>query len=149
MSAPTTLLPFQPATMSTAQLVAVFYLARYSGRTHALYAFQLRKWFAWCEINGPVDPWRSDRSPASQSTDATSTGGSPGSRQLPAYLGTYGRIRCGTPRSPTPSAPESHFGTRRSWPGTPTREPPSTTTAPRGNLDRHGVHFLTTYVTGV
>ena len=52
MSAPTTLLPFQPATMSTAQLAAVSYLARYSGRTHALYAFQLREWFAWCESNG-------------------------------------------------------------------------------------------------
>ena len=55
MSAPTTLLPFQPATMSTAQLAAVSYLARYSGRTHALYAFQLRRWFSWCEING-LDP---------------------------------------------------------------------------------------------
>ncbi len=39
MSASTPLLPFQPATMSTAQLAAVSYLARYSGRTHALYAF--------------------------------------------------------------------------------------------------------------
>src|SRR3954447_4204613 len=52
MSAPTIPLPFQPATMSTAQLAAVSYLARYSGRTHALYAFQLREWFAWCECNG-------------------------------------------------------------------------------------------------
>src|SRR6476659_11316293 len=52
MSAPTTLLPFQPATMSTAQLAAVSYLARYSGRTHTLYSFQLREWFAWCEANG-------------------------------------------------------------------------------------------------
>jgi len=43
MSGPTTLLPFQPATMSTAQLSAVSYLARYSGRTHALYAYQLRQ----------------------------------------------------------------------------------------------------------
>ena len=38
--------------MSTAQLAAVSYLARYSGRTHTLYAFQLREWFAWCESNG-------------------------------------------------------------------------------------------------
>src|SRR6476620_2728962 len=53
MSAPTMLLlPFQPATMSTAQLAAVSYLARYSGRTHTLYAFQLREWFAWCGANG-------------------------------------------------------------------------------------------------
>jgi hypothetical protein len=43
MPIPTTLLPFQPATMSTAQLAAVSYLARYSGRTHVLYSFQLRR----------------------------------------------------------------------------------------------------------
>ena len=55
MSAPTTILPFQPATMSTAQLAAVSYLARYSGRTHSLYAYQLREWFTWCESNG-LDP---------------------------------------------------------------------------------------------
>ncbi len=55
MPAPTTLLPFQPATMSTAQLAAVSYLARYSGRTHTLYSFQLREWFAWCEGN-ELDP---------------------------------------------------------------------------------------------
>ena len=41
--------------MSTAQLAAVSYLARYAGRTHVLYAFQLRQWFIWCDTNG-VDP---------------------------------------------------------------------------------------------
>ena len=41
MSTTTTLLPFQPASMSTAQLAAVSFLARYSGRTHHLYSFQL------------------------------------------------------------------------------------------------------------
>src|SRR5918999_544731 len=55
MSEPITLLPFQPTTMSTAQLAAVSYLARYSGHTHQLYAHQLRRWFAWCEGNG-LDP---------------------------------------------------------------------------------------------
>lgn len=55
MSAPTTLLPFQPSSMSTAQLAAVSFLARYSGRTHTLYAFQLRQWFDWCEANA-LDP---------------------------------------------------------------------------------------------
>ena len=55
MSGPTILLPFQPATMSGAQLAAVSFLARYSGRTHSLYAYQLREWFAWCESKG-VDP---------------------------------------------------------------------------------------------
>jgi site-specific recombinase XerD len=51
----TTLLPFQPLAMSPAQLAAVSYLARYSGRTHHMYAFQLRRWFAWCEANA-LDP---------------------------------------------------------------------------------------------
>ena len=51
----TTLLPFQPASMSTAQLAAVSYLARYSGHTHTLYAYQLRQWFSWCEVHG-LDP---------------------------------------------------------------------------------------------
>jgi integrase/recombinase XerD len=55
MSIPTTMLPFQPATMSTAQLAAVSYLARYSGRTHVLYSFQLGRWFSWCEGNA-LDP---------------------------------------------------------------------------------------------
>jgi integrase/recombinase XerD len=55
MPSPTTLLPFQPMTMSPAQLAAVSFLARYSGRTHALYAFQLRRWFTWCEANA-LDP---------------------------------------------------------------------------------------------
>ena len=55
MSTPRTLLPCQPATMSTAQLAAVSFLARYSGRTHHLYQFQLREWFAWCERSG-LDP---------------------------------------------------------------------------------------------
>ncbi|MGB9373216.1 MAG: site-specific integrase, partial [Jiangellales bacterium] len=41
--------------MSTAQLAAVSFLARYSGRTHALYAFQLREWFGWCESHR-LDP---------------------------------------------------------------------------------------------
>ena len=51
----TTVLPFQPDAMSPAQLAAVSYLARYSGHTHALYTFQLRRWFAWCEANA-LDP---------------------------------------------------------------------------------------------
>jgi hypothetical protein len=50
-----TLLLFQPLAMSPAQLAAVSYLARYSGRTHYLYAFRPRRWFSWCEANG-LDP---------------------------------------------------------------------------------------------
>ena len=49
------LLPFQPVSMSTAQLAAVSFLARYSGRTHEMYTAQLKRWFAWCEGNG-LDP---------------------------------------------------------------------------------------------
>ena len=41
--------------MSTAQLAAVSLLARYGARTHALYAYQLRQWFAGCETNA-LDP---------------------------------------------------------------------------------------------
>jgi integrase/recombinase XerD len=41
--------------MSTAQLAAVSYLARCAGRTHVMYAFQLREWFIWCETHG-LDP---------------------------------------------------------------------------------------------
>ena len=51
----TPLLPFQPTSMSPAQLAAVSYLARYSGQTHTLYASQLRRWFSWCQTNG-LDP---------------------------------------------------------------------------------------------
>jgi hypothetical protein len=55
MTASTILLPFQPTSMSTAQLAAVSFLARYSGRTHEMYTSQLARWFAWCEGNG-LDP---------------------------------------------------------------------------------------------
>src|SRR3954463_11600734 len=51
----TILLPFQPDAMTPAQLTAVSYLARYTGHTHALYAYQLRRWFTWCEFNA-LDP---------------------------------------------------------------------------------------------
>jgi site-specific recombinase XerD len=48
-------MPFQPQSMTTAQLAAVSYLARYSGHTHDLYAYQLRRWFDWCQHNA-LDP---------------------------------------------------------------------------------------------
>ena len=47
----TTLHPFQPDAMTPAQLAAVSYLARYTGHTHTLYAYQLRRWFTWSESN--------------------------------------------------------------------------------------------------
>src|SRR3954453_713267 len=49
------LLPFQPEATTPAQLAAVSYLARYTGHTHTLYAYQLRRWFTWCETNN-LDP---------------------------------------------------------------------------------------------
>lgn len=55
MSATTRLLPFQPMSMSSAQLAAVSFLARYAGHTHELYAYQLRRWFERCEVKG-LDP---------------------------------------------------------------------------------------------
>jgi site-specific recombinase XerD len=55
MSEPKVLQPFQPATMSTAHLAAVSFLARYAGRTHQLYEYQLREWFSWCDSNA-LDP---------------------------------------------------------------------------------------------
>jgi integrase/recombinase XerD len=41
--------------MNPSQLVAVSYLARYSGHTNALYAYQLQRWFGWCEV-AVLDP---------------------------------------------------------------------------------------------
>lgn len=46
----TALLPFQPDAMTPVQLAAVSFLARYSGPTHTLYAYQLRRWFDWCQL---------------------------------------------------------------------------------------------------
>ena len=51
----TVLMPFQPDSMSASQLAAVSYLTRYSGATHTLYTYQLRRWFEWCETNR-LDP---------------------------------------------------------------------------------------------
>ena len=69
MSTPSALLAFQPLSMSSAQLAAVSYLARYSGRTHTLYAFHLRQWFAWCEPNG-LTRWSGSNGPMSSCTSA-------------------------------------------------------------------------------
>jgi integrase/recombinase XerD len=38
-------LPFQPDAMTPAQLATVCSLARYTGQTHRLYAYQLSRWF--------------------------------------------------------------------------------------------------------
>ena len=71
MSTESRLLPFQPTTMTAAQLAAVSFLARYAGHTHELYTYQLRRWFQWCEGNdaGPAhgDPTRPRRAVHPQS----------------------------------------------------------------------------------
>jgi hypothetical protein len=45
----TTLLPFRPEAMTPAQLAAVSCVVRYTGHTHTLYGYQLRRSFTWCE----------------------------------------------------------------------------------------------------
>ena len=62
----TTLLLFQPDAMSPTHLAAVSYLARYSSRTHILYAFQLRRWFGWWEATGSI-LWSGSNVPTSSS----------------------------------------------------------------------------------
>ena len=52
MSSTSPPLSFQPMSMTTAQLAAVSFLARYGGHTHDLYSYQLRRWFEWWEGNG-------------------------------------------------------------------------------------------------
>jgi len=56
--------------------------------------------------------------------------------------------RCGTPPSPTRSTPASRSAMRRSSPDMPTQRTTEHYDRARGNLDRHGVHFLTAYVAG-
>jgi hypothetical protein len=56
MSSTSKMLPFQPLSMTTAELAAVSFLARYSGQTHELYTYQLRRWFTWGQTNGLPPP---------------------------------------------------------------------------------------------
>jgi len=49
----------------------VSYLVRYIGHTHTLYAYQLRRWFTWCEINN-LDPLVSIQRAHIEATSATS-----------------------------------------------------------------------------
>ena len=114
MSESTVLLPYQPTTMSTAQLAAVSYLARYAGHTHHLYAYQLKRWFAWCESNG-LDPLVGIQR-----------------AHVELYirqLGDSAHTRCvALLRSPTHSMPACPSATLRSSRATPTHAPPSITT---------------------
>lgn len=98
--------------------------------------------------NAPTDPSSCDRYPVIRSAAGTPTAWSRGSLRPPKSRFTPARTPCVTRPSLTPLTQAYRSETHRSWPDTPTPGPPSTTTA-RGNLDRHGVHFLTAYVAGV
>ncbi len=104
----------------------------------------------WRPAEGSAPPvrWYCGRSPGTRSTGVMSIGWSPGSRRPPASRGTSAHTRCGMRRSPTPWTPASRSVTPRSSPATPTPHHRALRPA-RGNLDRHGVHFLTAYVAGV
>ena len=58
--------------MTPAQLAAVSFLARYSGHTHELYAYQLRRWFAWCETQPARPAGRNPDARTWSSSSATS-----------------------------------------------------------------------------
>jgi site-specific recombinase XerD len=199
----TILLPFQPDSMTRAQLAAVSYLARYSGHTHSLYAHQLRRWFEWCETKR-LDPLEGIQQahvelylrhlggcgmmPSSINTMMHGVRGFfrfahidgliPGEPAVYARLPkihtdeprTQGldrlelirflQIAAGIARHISPHSMRHAAITNALDPGVPLRDAqilarhadPRTTEhyhRARGNLDRHGVHFLTAYVAGV
>jgi integrase/recombinase XerD len=151
----TTLLPFQPDAMTPAQLAAVSYLARYSGQTHTLYACQLRRWFVWCEASALEPLVGIQRAhvelyiphlgecglmPSSVNTMMHAVRGFFRFAHIDGLIG-------GTPPLPTPStrAPrDAQILARHADPRTTEHYDRA-----RGNLDRHGVHFLTADVAGV
>lgn len=69
MASTSRLLPFQPMSMTTAQLAAVSFLARYAGRTHELYAYRLRRWFEGARATGWTR-WSGSNAPTSSCTSA-------------------------------------------------------------------------------
>ena len=69
MSTTSRLLPFQPMSMTTAQLAAVSFLARYAGHTHELYSYQLRRWFGGARATG-LTRWSGSNAPTSSCTSA-------------------------------------------------------------------------------
>ena len=71
MATTTLQLPFQPNAMSPAQLAAVSYLARYSGFTHRLYTYQLKRWFDWCDANSLWTRWSASSALTSSCTSCT------------------------------------------------------------------------------
>jgi hypothetical protein len=67
----TILLPFQPESMTRAQVAAVSYLARYSGHTHSLYAYRFGAGSSGARPTGAIRSTGSSR-PTSSCTSATS-----------------------------------------------------------------------------
>jgi len=99
-------------------------LARYSGRTHHPYQFQLREWFAWCERNG-LDPLVGvQRAHVELYIRSLGERGLMDSSVVSMLCSVRGFVKF------------AHISTRH-----PTAHQP----APR----RHAVHFLAAYVAGV
>ncbi len=100
-----------------------------------------------CGAIGPRGRWCCGRSRANRSTAATATAWSPGSRRPPVSLATSARTRCVTiTNALNAGVPlrDAQILARHADPRTTEHYDRA-----RGNLDRHGVHFLTAYVAGV
>lgn len=121
----TTLRPFQPHAMTPAQLAAVSYLARYTGQTHILYAYQLRRWFAWCDTNG-LDPLVGLQRAQIEMCDRHLHDSGLRDSSINTMLhGVRGFFRFGTSTDGSPPTPPSTPGCPRS---TPTRHAPRVST---------------------
>jgi integrase len=154
----TILLPFQPESMTRAQVAAVSYLARYSGHTHSLYAYQLRRWFEWCEVLRVLEACRGERTEGPLVLRPVS--GKPINRCDCYRMVARIAKAAGIARQISPHSLRHAAITNALNAGVPLRDAqilarhadPRTTEhydRARGNLDRHGVHVLTAYVAGV
>ena len=88
--------------------------------THNLYAAQLRRWFGWCETNG-LDPLVGIQR-----------------AHVERHAAITNALDAGVPLR------DAQILARHADPRTTEHYDRA-----RGNLDRHGVHFLTAYVAGV
>ena len=95
------------------------------GNTHALYAYQLRRWFSWCETNA-LDPLVGIQR-----------------AHVELYIRHLGASGLMASSAGDPLR-DAQILARHADPRTTEHYDRA-----RGNLDRHGVHFLTAYVAGV
>ena len=98
-------------------------------------------------MNAPQDRRSCAQSPANLSTaDVYRMVQRIASNASPATPGspdTSAPTRCDAPQCQRPRRWSASSETHRSWRATPASEPPSTHNLAGGNLNRHGVHFLT------